>query len=243
MRPVTIGLSEARPEANAKVRGEGIYPIHFDVPGAVHAKVLRSPHPHARILSIDPSKAERLPGVFGVLTRNDFLGNDRFTPTFGPVYYDQPVVALDKVLFIGDTVGAVAAADKDTAEEALSLIDVEYEELPAVADLDAALAEGAPLVHEKMEVPSTGFADLRTIRPVPGTNICNHYQLRHGDVEEGFAESDHLFEHEFTTPATQHVPFEPYNAVARFEHGDKLTVWCSTQMPFQVRNQLARVFR
>ncbi|MDP7385921.1 MAG: hypothetical protein QF593_07820, partial [Nitrospinota bacterium] len=114
MSHVTIGLSEIRPEAESKVRGEGVYTMHFEVPGAAHALVLRSPHPHARIRHIDASRAERLPGVFGVLTRDDFIGNDRFTPTYGPVYHDQPVVALDKVRYVGDRVAAVAAADIDT---------------------------------------------------------------------------------------------------------------------------------
>ncbi len=243
MSHVTIGLSEVRPEAEAKVRGEGVYTMHFDVPGMAHARVLRSPHPHALVKHIDASKAERLPGVFGVLTRDDFLGNDRFNPTFGPVYQDQPVVALDKVRFVGDSVAAVAAVDTDTAEEALSLIDVEYEMLPAATDLKSALAEGAPLIHEKMEVPATGFADLKSIRPIPGTNICNQYRLRYGDVEKGFAESDHVFEDEFTTPTTQHVAFEPFNAVAKIEPGNKITIWCSTQTPFLARNGVAGVFK
>ena len=242
MSHVTIGLSETRPEAESKVRGDGVYTMHYDIPGTGHARLLGSPHPHARILNIDTSKAERLPGVFAVISRNDFIGNDRWTPTYGPVYYDQPVVSMEKVRYVGERVAAVAAVDIDTAEEAVSLIEVEYEEIPAVTDLDAALAQGAPLVHEDLQVPPTGFADLKSIRPLPGTNICNQYRLRYGDVEKGFEESDHIFEHEFTTPTTQHVAFEPFNAIAKIEHGNKINIWSSTQNPFLARNSVARVF-
>ncbi len=242
MSHVTIGLSETRPEAESKVRGDGVYTMHYDIPGTGHARLLGSPHPHARILNIDTSKAERLPGVFAVISRNDFIGNDRWTPTYGPVYYDQPVVSMEKVRYVGERVAAVAAVDIDTAEEGISLIEVEYEEIPAVTDLDAALAQGAPLVHEDLQVPPTGFADLKSIRPLPGTNICNQYRLRYGDVEKGFEESDHIFEHEFTTPTTQHVAFEPFNAIAKIEHGNKINIWSSTQNPFLARNSVARVF-
>ncbi len=243
MSHVTIGLSETRPEAESKVRGEGIYTMHFDIPGLSHARLLGSPHPHAKILNIDTSKAESLPGVFAVLSRNDFLDNDRFTPTYGPVYNDQPIVALEKVRYVGERVAAVAAVDADTAEEALSLINVEYEEIPAATDLDSALAQGAPLVHENLQVPPTGFADLKSIRPIPGTNICNQYRLRYGNVEKGFESSDHIFTHEFTTPTTQHVAFEPFNAIAKIEHGNKINIWSSTQNPFLARNSVARVFK
>ena len=242
MSHVTIGLSETRPEAESKVRGDGVYTMHYDIPGTGHARLLGSPHPHARILNIDTSKAERLPGVFAVISRNDFIGNDRWTPTYGPVYYDQPVVSMEKVRYVGERVAAVAAVDIDTAEEAISLIEVEYEEIPAVTDLDSALAQGAALVHENLQVPPTGFADLKSIRPLPGTNICNQYRLRYGDVEKGFEESDHIFEHEFTTPTTQHVAFEPFNAIAKIEHGNKINIWSSTQNPFLARNSVARVF-
>ena len=243
MSHVTIGLSETRPEAESKVRGEGVYTMHYNLPGTGHARLLGSPHAHARILNIDTSKAERLPGVFAVISRNDFIGNDRWTPTYGPVYYDQPVVSMEKVRYVGERVAGVAAVDIDTAEEAVSLIEVEYEEIPAVTDLDAALAQGAPLVHEDLQVPPTGFADLKSIRPLPGTNICNQYRLRYGDVEKGFEESDHIFEHEFTTPTTQHVAFEPFNAIAKIEHGNKINIWSSTQNPFLARNSVARVFK
>lgn len=243
MSHVTIGLSETRPEAESKVRGEGVYTMHFDIPGLAHARLLGSPHPHAKILNIDTSKAESLPGVFAVLSRNDFLGNDRFIPTYGPVYNDQPIVALEKVRYVGERVAAVAAVDIDTAEEALSLIDVEYEEIPAVTNLESALAQEAPLVHENLQVPPTGFADLKSIRPIPGTNICNQYRLRYGDVEKGFENSEHIFNHEFTTPTTQHVAFEPFNAIAKIEHGNKINIWSSTQNPFLARNSVARIFK
>ena len=236
----SIGKNEIRPEAETKVRGSAIYTAHVEIPNMAHAKVLRSPYPHARIKRVDASHAEKMPGVICVFTRDD-LGP--YNPTFGPVYHDQPVICFDKVRFVGDPVAAVVAEDEDIAEEALEHIKVEYEELPAVTNVLDALAEDAPLVHEKMELPSIGFADLKTVLPIPGTNICNHFRLRRGNVEKGFAKSDLVLEDTYTTPTTQHVTFEPFVTLARQEPDGRMHLWTSNQNPFLARQETAHVLK
>src|SRR5687768_4883527 len=139
-----IGRTAPRSDGAEKVTGKAVYTVDVDLPGMAHAKVLRSPYPHARIGRVDASKAERLPGVYAVITKED----QRELGMFGAAYKDQTIVAVDKVRYVGDPVAAVAAVDEATAEEALALIDVDYEELPAVTNLDEALAAGAPLVHD-----------------------------------------------------------------------------------------------
>ena len=134
-------------DSHLRVTGSIDYTLNFELPRMLYARILRSPHAHARILKIDASRAERLPGVAAVLTRDDLTG-DHIDPYFGLIIQDQPPVALDKVRFVGDAVAAVAAVDEDTAAEALELIDVEYQELPAVFDAEEALRPGAVLLHE-----------------------------------------------------------------------------------------------
>ena len=174
------------------------------MPGMCHGKILRSPLPHARIKNIDISKALKVTGVLTIITGEHILQDQGIEPYYGPVFKDQTIVAVEKVRHVGDPVAAVAAADLDAAEEALRLIEVDYEELPAVLDVHEALKSGAPLVHDSIKLPSSGFADLAEIKPVEGTNICTHFKLNRGDIEKGFAEADHIFEDTFTLPATQH---------------------------------------
>ena len=227
-------------DARQRVTGRIGYTIDMSFPGMLHAKLLRSSSPHARITRLDVSEARKVPGVVAVLTGADLANRSDLVPYYGPVYRDQPILAIDKVRFVGDPVAAVAAVDLDAAREALSLIDVEYEELPAVFDLDAALAEGAPLVHD--EPPRTGetFADV-IVKPQEGTNICNSFRLRKGDVDAGFAEADEIFEDLFTSPPVQHVPLETHACIASVANGE-VTVWSSTQIPFIIRSQLAEIF-
>ena len=130
----------------------------------------------------------------------------------------------------------------DAAEEALRLIEVDYEELPAVLDVHEALKSGAALVHDSIKLPTSGFADLAEIKPVEGTNICTHFKLNRGDIEKGFAEADHIFEDTFTLPATQHCFLETHACIASAEPG-RITVWATTQNPFVVRTQLANIFK
>jgi CO/xanthine dehydrogenase Mo-binding subunit len=237
---VAIGESVPMVDARERVTGTIEYALNVELPGMLVGRVLRSPHPHARVLRVDTARAERLPGVVAVLTRNELVDQQAIFPYFGPVIRDQPVVAIDKVRFVGDPVAAVAAVDADVAREALDLIEVEYAALPAVFDPEAALLPGAPVLHESFPRVASGFADI-ILHTAEGTNRCNHFKLRKGDVEQGFREADRVFEHTFRSPPVQHVPLEPHAAIAQVEAG-RITLWVGTQTPHHTRAQLAEMF-
>jgi CO/xanthine dehydrogenase Mo-binding subunit len=171
------------------------------------------------------------------------LHDEGIEPYYGPVFKDQTIVAVDKVRHVGDPVAAVAAVTMDAAEEALRLIEVDYEDLPAVLDVKEALAPGATLVHESIKLPTSGFADLAELKPLEGTNVCTHFKLNRGDIKKGFAEADHVFEDVFTLPATQHSFLETHACIASVEPAGRITVWATTQNPFVVRTQLANIFK
>jgi len=243
MEPADIGKTFRRLDYETKVTGRAQYLADMSVPGMCHGKILRSPYPHARIMKIDAFKALKAPGVVAVLTRDDILHDEGIEPFYGPVFKDQTIVATEKVRHVGDPVAAVAALTVDAAEEALKLIEVDYEELPAVLDVHEALKPGAALVHESVKLPESGFADLAELKPVEGTNVCTHFRLNRGDIQKGFAEADHIFEDIFTLPATQHSFLETHACIASFEPGGRITVWATTQNPFVVRTQLANIFK
>ena len=238
-----IGESVRRIDGLAKVTGAIEYTINLELPGMLHVKVLRSPHPHARVIAIDASRAERVRGVRAVLTRDD-LARLNIDPYFGPVVRDQPVVAVDRVRYIGDTVAAVAAVDVEAAEEALEQIAVEYETLPAVFDAAEAMRPDAPRVHEGVRPADVDFADIRALNlGEGGANVASHFILRKGDLEVGFGEADEVFEDEFSVPAIQHFAMEPHAALAVAHADGRIEVWSSTQNPSVIREQLAEVFR
>jgi CO/xanthine dehydrogenase Mo-binding subunit len=238
-----VGQSVPRVDGLEKVTGRVEYTINMEIPGMLHVKVLRSPHPHARIVAIDASRAERFRGVRAVLTRED-LKSSRVDPYYGPVVRDQPIVAIDRVRYVGDVVAAVAAVDEQVAEEALELIAVEYEELPAVLDVAEAMRPGAPLLHESVRAADVAFADMRALNLGEGrSNVVSHFRLRRGDVDEGFRQSDEIFEDEFVVPAIQHLNMEPHAALAMVHPDGRIEVWSSTQNPSVIREQLAEVFR
>jgi CO/xanthine dehydrogenase Mo-binding subunit len=243
MELAEIGKAFRRLDYQTKVTGKAHYLADMSVPGMCHGKILRSPYPHARITRIDASKALKLPGVVAVLTRDDILHNQGIEPYYGPVFKDQTIVAVEKVRHVGDPVAAVAALTIDAAEEALRWIEVEYEELPAVLDVEQALRPGSTLVHDSVKLPASGFADLAEIKPVEGTNVCTHFKLHRGDIGKGFAEADQIFDDTFTLPATQHSFLETHACIASFEPGGRITVWATTQNPFVVRTQLANIFK
>lgn len=243
MELADIGKTFRRLDYETKVTGKAQYLADMQVPGMCHGKILRSPLPHARITTIDTAKALKVPGVLAVITRDDILHDQGIEPYYGPVFKDQTIVAVEKARHVGDPVAAVAALGLDAAEEALRLIEVEYEELPAVLDVHQALQPGATLVHDSVRIPESGFADLAELRPIEGTNICTHFKLNRGDIEMGFAESDHIFEDTFTLPATQHSFLEAHACIASVEPGGRMTVWATTQNPFVVRTQLANIFK
>jgi CO/xanthine dehydrogenase Mo-binding subunit len=228
-------------DARERVTGRIGYTIDIELPGMATAKLLRSTSPHARIARLDVTKARAVPGVYAVLTGADILERSDITPFFGPVFRDRPVLAIGKVRHVGEPVAAVAAVDADAAQEAIDLIDVEYEDLPAVFDVADALASGAPLLHEEPPKAGRTFADI-ILHTDAGTNICNRFKLRKGDIERGFADADEIFEDTFNSPALQQVPFETHCAIAQFE-GGKLTVWATNQIPHMLRSNLAEVFQ
>ena len=243
METTQIGKTVRRLDYETKVTGRAHYLADMNVPGMCHGKILRSPYAHARIKGIDTSKALKVAGVMAVLTRDDILHDEGIEPYYGPVFKDQTIVAVEKVRHVGDPVAAVAALTVDAAEEALALIEVDYEELPAVLDVRDALSTTATLVHDSVRLPPSGFADLAEIKPVEGTNICTHFKLNRGDIEKGFAEADQVFEDTFTLPATQHSFLETHACIASVEPGGRITVWATTQNPFVVRTQLANIFK
>src|SRR3989338_6414274 len=243
MEPADIGKTFRRLDYETKVTGRAPYLGDMSVPGMCHGKILRSPYPHARITKIDASKALKSPGVVAVLTRDDILHDEGIEPFYGPVFKDQTIVATEKVRHVGDQVAAVAALTVDAAEEALKLIEVDYEELPAVLNVQDAIKPTPTLVHESVRIPESGFADLAELKPIEGTNVCTHFRLNRGDIQKGFAEADHIFEDTFTLPATQHSFLETHACIASVEPGGRITVWATTQNPFVVRTQLANIFK
>lgn len=209
------------------------YSQDVELEGMLHARILRSPYPHARVLSVD---ASAVPEEVVVLTPDDVRDLHRY----GCQIQDQTVVAIDRVRFAGDPVAAVAAPTRRAADEALHLIQVEYEELPAVYDPVAAVAADAPLVHEQHYI-SENDAAYFGIRPVDGTNICHRFRIRHGDVEAGFGQADLVVEETYHVAGAQHAPMEPHASLARW-HDERLEIWTGTQTPFNLRMDLAGLF-
>ncbi len=217
-----VGKDVPRNDSRAKATGSAIYTDDMKLPGMLHGRILRSPHAHARIAHIDVGKALSLPGVKCVITGQDIpkvkYGNWRLFPDT----QDEYALAVDKVRFIGDEVAAVAAVDRMTAEEALSLIRVDYEELPAVFDVDSAVKEGAPVLHEKVT-----------------NNISVNRKIQYGDIDKGFSESHHIQEDVFTVHAVSHAYLEPCSALAQVDLDGRITLWTSTQVPYIVQCLLA----
>ena len=205
----------------------------------LHAKVLRSPHAHARILDIDFTKAAALPGVYHVATRDDLQD---MQPVYGWLIKDQPVLAIDKVRYIGDLVAAVAAEDEATAYKALDLIEVDYEKLPSLKSIEDAILEQAPALFEE---PQIGFVNRygsgASAKLEPRKNVCYQFNFKTNEPSV-FEECDQIFEDSFNFSRLQHFFMEPYVAVAQWE-GDRVQVWSSTQSPFLNRKELSRIFQ
>jgi CO/xanthine dehydrogenase Mo-binding subunit len=237
---MAIGQSIGMVDSQLRVSGTIDYALNFELPRMAYARVLHSPHPHARILKVDTSKAERIPGVLAVASRNDLTG-DNIAPYFGQVIHDQTPIALDKVRYVGEAVAAVAAVDEDTASEATELIDVEYEELPAVFDPEEALKSDAPLLYEGARRIMAGRQDVAA-RSLAGTNIVHLFKQRKGDITRGFGESHEIFEHTYSSPAASHVALEPHLAVVQASNR-RITAWTSCQNPHAVQRTLAAIFK
>lgn len=225
-----VGVGVVRNDAVDKVTGAARYAGDLKFTGMLYAKLLRSEHAHARIVRIDITKAQDLPGVKAVVIGKDFLHR------MGLYLKDRTPYAVDKVRYYGEPVAGVAAESLETAEEALRLIEVEYEELPLVLDLQEAVKPDAVLVHPNLHE----YQHVAAVFPVPHTNISNHFRIRKGDVEKGFAEADLIFEDEYYVPHIQHSPIEPHAAIALYDRQGKLTIWASSQSPFAMRNILSQ---
>lgn len=236
-----VGQPVEMSEARLRVSGELPFAGNVRLPGLLHGRILRSHVPHARIVGLDASRAERLPGVVAILTGRDLTGG-AIEPLYGPVIPDRPLVAIDRVRFAGEPVAAVIAEDLDIADEAVGLIEVEYEPLPALLTAEEAIEEDAPSIHEDVRLRDyKTFPDL-VLHPGVGKNVCNWFPLRRGDVEAGFREADEIFTGTFRTPAQQHVPLEPHTTIAAVEDGGA-TIWTSSAAPFTVRAQVAETLR
>jgi len=228
----SIGAPMARVDGVLKVTGQATYTADVRVEGALWGAILRSPLPHARVAAIDPSLARRLPGVHAVLTGRDIGG-----ALFGRAIADIPVLCADRVRFIGDPVAAVAAQDRETAEEALRLIEVEYEELPAVFDPFEAMRPGAPILHPDFASYRRGGPAVE-LPDIP--NLCSYRLEETGDVAQGFREADLVVEHRYCTPAQHQGYIEPHACLVSAEPDGTVRVWASTKSPFVLRGLLAR---
>jgi len=219
-----VGHAVTRYDAPDKVGGRAKYTADIRLPGTIYGKILTSPIAHGIIKRIDASKARELPGALAVLTGAD-VTDTRYGVS--PARYDEHILAKDRVRYIGDEVAAVAAVDEETAERALELIEVDYEEIPAVFNAEEAIRDGAPLIHPEEK----RFAN----------NINTRVDWHFGDVEKGFAEADHIREQRFVGNRTYQAPIEPHATLARWEHhGGKVTIWTSTQVPHYVRHMISR---
>ena len=234
---MTVGAATPRVDGVEKVTGAAKFTGDLPFADLLEAKVLRSSLAHARVISIDTSKAAAMPGVVAILTRDDLRDID---PYYGNCLRDRAVVATDKVRFVGEPVAVVAAESGVIAETALELIDVEYDELPCVGDIDAARAEGSPLLHERQSGAGE-FHEVAGVGEAFGGNICHRERFTKGDPDELFADVDEIVDETFTFPMIYQYAMEPHSAVARVS-GDGITLWSSSAHPFLVRSELAHMF-
>ena len=232
-----IGRSVPRLEAREKVTGRAEYTHLMRLPGMLHGKIFRSTVAHGRIKSVDTSAAKKMPGVYRVITAEDVVKVIP-NPYYGPAFHDQPILAMEKVRFIGEPVAVVLAADPHVAEAATQAIVAEYEEMEPVYDEVEAMTAKA-YVHDELK-PAGSFADLKHLKGQKNTNLALTAKLRRGDVDKAFAQADHVFEHEFRTQKCLHVPFEPFCSIADYKESG-LTIHSGAQGPSFVRSEIARL--
>ena len=235
-----IGTRPVRPDGADKVTGRAIYGADMRLTGMLHGKMLRSPHAHARIKSIDTSKAKALPGVRAVVTAHDMPKAEDRMANLGEMsvnvkHLSNNALAYDKVLYRGHAVAAVAATNVHIAEEALGLIEVDYEVLPAAIDVLDAMKDDAPILHEDLKATELGQQTDKV------SNVVNHFQFKLGEPGTGFEEADVVIEREFDTATVHQGYIEPHNATAMWNEEGHLSVWTSTQGAFVVQRQVAEV--
>lgn len=228
--PSLVGKRATRTDGLEKVTGRATYGVDVKLPGMLYAQVLPAPLAHARILRIDLDKARNLPGVKAVVS-----GKDLAQGLYGLAIKDRPILPSDRVRYLTEEVAAIAATDEDIVQEALGLIEVEYEELTAIFDPTEAMEPGAPLVHPRLAAYHVrgGMG-----RPVPDSNVCRHFKLRKGNLQEGFRESSLVLQETFRVPMIHHCYLEPYAAVA-WARPSGITVWSNAQSPYRVRDDVA----
>ncbi len=234
-----IGRSLPRLEAREKVTGRAEYTHTMQMPGMLVGKIFRSTVPHGRIKSIDTAAAKRFPGVHSVVTGED-IRKVIPDPYYGPAFHDQPILALDKVRFVGEPVAVVLAYDPHIAEAATHEIHANYEELPAVYDEVEAMTSPVT-VHDELR-PAGSFADLKHLKGRKGTNLALDASLRRGEVEQAFASAAHVFEHTFRTQKCLHLALEPFASIADARESG-VTIYTSCQGPSFIRTEIARLLR
>ena len=233
-----VGTRPIRHDGADKVTGRALYGADFTMPGLLYGAILRSPHGHANIKSIDTSKAERMPGVKAVVTAADFgetpeklvdLGDGKIRLKYGR----NNQLADGKVLYAGHAVAAVAASSVHEAQEAVQRIEVEYEVLPAVLTAPDAMKDDAPILHDDLKKMELGEQTDEV------SNIVNHFQHKKGESDSGFEEADLIVEREFNTATVHQGYVEPHNATALWNNDGRLLIWCSTQGAFAARDSTA----
>ncbi|HED04268.1 MAG TPA: xanthine dehydrogenase family protein molybdopterin-binding subunit [Candidatus Fraserbacteria bacterium] len=236
MNPL-IGENLPRVDGFDKVTGRAVYTADLRVHDMLYGKVLRSPYPHAQIVHIDRSKALRMPGVVAILIGQDLNDID---PYYGHAIKDRPIVALERVRFVGEPVAAVAAESEALAEAALDAIQVEYDPLPTVGTVDAAMEPEAFIIHEKTPRRLGLFHGLGDLGQLEG-NICYRYRFSKGGVEEIFDHAAHVVEGEYTFPAIYQYAMEPHAAIGHYTEG-KVTIWANCQHPHIIRAEISDIF-
>jgi CO/xanthine dehydrogenase Mo-binding subunit len=232
-----VGRSVPRLESWLKVTGRAEYVHNLRLPGMLYGKIFRSTVAHGRIKRIDTAAAQQLAGVYRVITSKE-IGEVVPEPYYGPAFHDQPILALDKVRYVGEPVAVVLASDPHVAEEGVHLITAEYEELPAVYDEVEAMTSKA-IVHDVLK-PAGTFPDLKHLKGRANTNVALDFHLRRGNASEAMKSAHRVFEHRFRTQQVMHTPLEPLVSVAESTESS-LTIHTASQSPSFVRIEIARL--
>src|ERR671919_997308 len=230
-----IGTPVERVDGPEMLSGQALYGPDVKLSGMLWGKILRSPIPHGKVLRVDRENAKKHPGVKAVICARDVP-----TRRYGYAIEDEHIFAIDKVRYVGQPVAAVAAVDEDTAEEALSLIEVDYDELPAVFEAEEAIQDGAPLVHDLDQLNARSVY-LASWHPVKGTNIIHRASNQRGNVEAALQRADYVFDDTFRPSQIHHSYMEPHATLAAVQ-GGTITVWTCSQEVFELRTVMASLF-
>ena len=246
-----VGTRPIRHDGVDKVTGRARYSADINLPGLLYGKILRSPHAHARIRSIDATKALALTGVKAVATSADLpqptgkLTDQGEGAMHNPRFLSNNILAADKALYKGHAIAAVAATSSHVAEQALELIEVDYEVLPGVVDVLDAMKDDAPVLHERLFNATSAGVRPGGLRSEDdnekSNNIANHFFFESGDIEQGFKDAEVVVEREFRTASVHQGYIEPHSATASWGEDGYLTIWCSSQGHFNVRDQTAMI--